>query len=93
MERLYRIPFTLFFLTINLISIMAIAQTNLPYSRINYPCDDPAPSSITMSTDAPTDTICGSTQWSFQTDYTQGDLYQWKILDPAMGSIVAGNNS
>ncbi len=52
------------------------------------------PSSITMTTDAPPNlTVCGSTQWSFETDYTQGDLYQWKILDPAMGSIVAGNNS
>lgn len=53
-----------------------------------------APPSVAISTDAPANlTICGSTQWNFNLDYTGGDLYQWEVLDPAMGSIVSGNNS
>src|SRR5690554_5552066 len=54
-------------------------------------CKDPAPSSVTITTNAPKDrTICGSTQWNFDMDYTNGDLYEWKILNPSMGSIVSG---
>ena len=94
MEKCYKIPFTLFFLTGNLASMVSTAQTARTDARYVFPCDDPPPSSITLTTDAPPDlTVCGSTQWHFDVDYTGGDLYQWKILDPAMGSIVAGNYS
>src|SRR5690554_1186173 len=92
MERIYKIPFTLFFLTGNLATLLSQGQR--PNVRSSFMCDPPAPTSITMTTDAPSNlTVCGSSQWAFDIDYTGGDLYQWKILDPAMGSIVAGNNS
>ncbi|NEN25881.1 hypothetical protein G3O08_20530, partial [Cryomorpha ignava] len=94
MERLYKIPFTLFFLTSNMVSFVSNGQTTRTKSGSIFPCDDPPPPSITLTTDAPANlTVCGSSQWAFDVNYTGGDLYQWKILDPAMGSIVAGNNS
>lgn len=46
--------------------------------------------SVSILTNAPNE-ICGSTQWNFETDYVDGDLYHWKILSPEMGSIVSGN--
>ncbi len=94
MEKLYKIPFTLFFLTSNMVSFVSNGQTTRTKSGVVFPCDEPPPQSITLTTSAPPNlTVCGSSQWAFDVNYTAGDLYQWKILDPAMGSIVAGNNS
>ncbi|NEN25633.1 hypothetical protein G3O08_19245 [Cryomorpha ignava] len=87
----YKIPSTLFFLIGNLVSLVLHVQSTRTNAKAAFPCDDPPPSSISITTNAPADlTICGSSQWSFDIDYTAGDLYQWKISDPAMGSIVAG---
>ena len=89
MEKLYKIPLTLFFLIGNLASFVSNAQSTNTRARSTFPCEAVIPPSISITTDAPNNlTICGSTQWHFDVDYTDGDLYQWKILDPAMGSIV-----
>lgn len=73
---------------------MAAWETYCQSNSVNVStvlCNDPAPSSVTITTNAPKDrTICGSSQWNFDMDYSNGDLYEWKILNPSMGSIVSG---
>ena len=85
MKELYKFLFTLLFLTANMVSFVTHGQI-IP----NKYCGDPPPQSINITTNSPSDTICGSSQWAFEVDYTDGDLYEWKILDPTLGSIVAG---
>lgn len=77
------------------VSVVRVTDDGLQCSSdpLTFEVDDAMPS-VNISTDAPQDlTVCGSTQWAFETDYAGGDLYQWKILDPMMGSIVSGNHT
>lgn len=39
------------------------------------------------------DTVCRSTYYYFHTNYTKGEVYQWSIYDPVMGSIAAGDGT